>query len=312
MAATLRRCMTLPLTPPLPMASAACRPVLDSCASGFLIVFEITRPSTTFESSITLSSSRWHARPSSESGVAMSFTSIGGARSHCISRLCLAMASKRSDRALGSSKVFPSAVLGHDTLITTKSAKGANVLKLCTKSSTAAGPTIAGLCVLAMLIPIGAPPSTEVKVLRRAATHAAPSLFRPMQLMTAWSLGIRQHRGLSFPAAGSAEMDPTSAKPICMKPNRYKGTSAAFLSNPAAIPTGVSKTSRPSNSSCRRFGPDEVDCAAGGRNSQSRGSLAWDGSSSSRHACRSSPAWSVKVCAVSASVCMTIGATKVV
>ena len=35
------------------------------------------------------------------------------------------------------------------------------------------------------------------------------------------------------------------------------------------MPEDTTKASRPSNNSCRRFGPDEVDCAAGGRNSQS-------------------------------------------
>jgi hypothetical protein len=64
-----------------------------------------------------------------------------------------------------------------------------------------------------------------------------PSLLKPKRLMAAWSSVRRKRRGLALPVCGRGVAPPTSRKP---KPVRDSGAMAsAFLSNPAARPTGL-------------------------------------------------------------------------
>mmetsp|Transcript_91583 Transcript_91583/g.161471 ORF Transcript_91583/g.161471 Transcript_91583/m.161471 type:complete len:200 (+) Transcript_91583:578-1177(+) len=197
-----------------------------------------------------------------------------------------------------------------------KSACGARAWKLETKSATAASPRISGLCVLAMLTPRGAWSGTlrnAVKLSRREAMAAEPSLLRPRRLITALSPVNRKHRGFSLPSAGSAETDPTSLKPRPgIAPRRYKGTSSAFLSKPAAMPKGLSKQSLPPRSSWRSDGPDGEDEGLAGRRSQSTlETPVHAGSARSRNSCSLCATESARLCAVSGSNCITSGAMKV-
>ena len=71
---------------------------------------------------------------------------------------------------------------------------------------------------------------------RRARARSKPSLLKPNRLMTAASSGRRNRRGRALPSCGRGVSVPTSTKP---KPSLSiaPGTSA-FLSNPAARPSG--------------------------------------------------------------------------
>src|SRR2546430_1151739 len=81
---------------------------------------------------------------------------------------------------------------------------------------------------------------------RREATASAPSLLKPMRLITPEISGTRKSRGFGFPGCAFAVTVPISAKP---KPRpSHAGSTSAFLSKPAARPTGFGnfnpKTSR--------------------------------------------------------------------
>ena len=73
----------------------------------------------------------------------------------------------------------------------------------------------------------------------RAAMASAPSLLKPMRLITPSSRSSRNSRGRGLPACGFGVTVPTSTKP---KPSRSNesGTSA-LLSKPAAMPIGLEK-----------------------------------------------------------------------
>ena len=73
----------------------------------------------------------------------------------------------------------------------------------------------------------------------RLATISAPSLLKPSRLMTASSSGSRKRRGLGLPGCARAVTVPISAKP---KPSAsHAGRATAFLSKPAASPSGAGK-----------------------------------------------------------------------
>ena len=95
-------------------------------------------------------------------------------------------------------------------------------------------------------------PPRPRRALSRASAAAWPSLLKPMRLMTASSSGRRNSRGLGFPACGFGVTVPISVKP---KPSASmaSGTSA-FLSKPAARPSGLEKL-RPKASTARRASP---------------------------------------------------------
>src|SRR5699024_8977357 len=87
---------------------------------------------------------------------------------------------------------------------------------------------------------------------RRGATWSAPSLLKPMRLRSARCSGIRNRRGRSLPTWPWAVTVPTSTKPnpIAASPVAI----VAFLSNPAAIPSGEA-ISRPKTSVRYPAGP---------------------------------------------------------
>ncbi len=75
----------------------------------------------------------------------------------------------------------------------------------------------------------------------RAAIASAPSLLKPKRLIAARSSVSRNRRGRGLPGCGRGVAAPTSRKP---KPARISGASAtAFLSKPAARPTGLGSAS---------------------------------------------------------------------
>ena len=68
-------------------------------------------------------------------------------------------------------------------------------------------------------------------------TASAPSLLKPSRLITASSASSRNRRGRGLPGCGSGVTVPTSTKP---KPSRSSASgTSAFLSKPAAMPTGL-------------------------------------------------------------------------
>jgi len=71
----------------------------------------------------------------------------------------------------------------------------------------------------------------------RFATTCTPSLLKPIRFRMAPSSGMRNNRGLGLPFCGRGVTVPISAKP---KPSSGRAsTIVAFLSNPAASPTGL-------------------------------------------------------------------------
>mmetsp|Transcript_113177 Transcript_113177/g.316246 ORF Transcript_113177/g.316246 Transcript_113177/m.316246 type:complete len:311 (-) Transcript_113177:277-1209(-) len=309
MAAVLRARSGLPLRPPRPIAATSPLPASVSGTSRSPAVFETTKPSTVPEVRATSTSSRRRRRPSSPRTGGESFRSTGAVWSAQALRAARMRASK-AVKVSRSSKVFPSAVFGQETLSTRKSEWGYKRPKLVTKSSSAASPRIVGLCVFVMFTPRGArggPPGTsfrEEKLWSLSAITSEPSLFSPILLMTASSLGTRKHRGFGLPSEGRAEMEPTSAKPKpLMAPTLSSGTSSAFLSKPAATPNGVSNRSRPPNISCLIDGPEDTAADAGGRKSQSNGNgPVQEGSANIRTDCSNLTACTVARCANSGSV----------
>mmetsp|Transcript_4200 Transcript_4200/g.12315 ORF Transcript_4200/g.12315 Transcript_4200/m.12315 type:complete len:313 (-) Transcript_4200:191-1129(-) len=308
MAAVLRACSGRPLRPPRPISCTRALPASDSGTSRPPTVFETTKPSTPCSRAISTSCLS-PSRPSGVSGGGESFSSNGGPAFERAEFTAPSSARKLS----GSSKVLPSSVFGQETFRTTKSPRGASRWKLWTKSSTAASPRIAGSWVFARFTPTGAraAPSaarpSAANPSKRAATASAPSLFRPMRFTTALSSSMRKRRGRVLPVLGRAETDPTSAKPRPgSMPKRYNGTSSAFLSKPAAMPTGLSK--RRPNRFCTRSGPDV--CAGGlpGRSSQSSGLVPVQaGSSSMPSRCQPAAMRSVSRCARSGSIRKSTG-----
>ena len=76
--------------------------------------------------------------------------------------------------------------------------------------------------------------------LSRSATAAAPSLLKPSRFTMAWSATSRCRRGRALPGCGTAVTVPTSTNP---KPSAANASAArAFLSNPAARPSGLGKS----------------------------------------------------------------------
>ena len=121
-------------------------------------------------------------------------------------------ASSSASSAAGSSNVLPSAVLGHDTLSTRRSAWGRRRSTDCRKSSTPAAPRMSGLCVFATFTARTNSGGQSVRA-SRAATASAPSLLRPIRLTSARSSGRRNALGCGLPPEASAVTEPTSAKP---------------------------------------------------------------------------------------------------
>ena len=75
----------------------------------------------------------------------------------------------------------------------------------------------------------------------RRSTASAPCELKPSRLITPASASSRNSRGRGLPACGFGVMVPTSTKP---KPTRSSASgTSAFLSKPAAIPTGFGKLS---------------------------------------------------------------------
>ena len=75
----------------------------------------------------------------------------------------------------------------------------------------------------------------------RAAAASIPALLNPKRLITARSSLSRNRRGRGLPGCGRGVTAPTSMNP---NPARASGASAsAFLSNPAANPTGLGRRS---------------------------------------------------------------------
>jgi len=68
---------------------------------------------------------------------------------------------------------------------------------------------------------------------------SAPGLLNPIRLMSARCLPSRNMRGLGFPSCGCNVMPPISDQPKPRCPHWSKHS--AFLSIPAARPTGLSK-----------------------------------------------------------------------
>jgi len=69
---------------------------------------------------------------------------------------------------------------------------------------------------------------------------SAPSLLKPSRLISAPCSGSRKMRGRGLPGCGWSVTVPTSRKP---NPSAARnGIISAFLSNPAAIPIGESKS----------------------------------------------------------------------
>lgn len=68
------------------------------------------------------------------------------------------------------------------------------------------------------------------------SAYSAPLLLKPIRLMIALSSSSRNSRGFGFPDCGLGVMVPTSIPPNpCFN---SVGMHSAFLSNPAASPTG--------------------------------------------------------------------------
>ncbi|MNN62736.1 hypothetical protein D3C81_1780620 [compost metagenome] len=82
----------------------------------------------------------------------------------------------------------------------------------------------------------------------RPAIASAPLLLKPIRLISASSGSRRNRRGLSLPGWPFGVTVPTSIKPKPMDEN--PPTASAFLSRPAASPTGVGKC-RPNRSTAR-------------------------------------------------------------
>ena len=81
------------------------------------------------------------------------------------------------------------------------------------------------------------------RFLSRAAICSMPSLLKPKRLIAALSSVSRKSRGLGLPGCGSGVAAPTSIKP---KPDAKRPlTACAFLSKPAASPTGLGNSSEP-------------------------------------------------------------------
>ena len=74
---------------------------------------------------------------------------------------------------------------------------------------------------------------------KREATASHPSLLNPKRLISACWWGYRKRRGLGLPGCGRAVTVPISANP---NPSASQaGRARAFLSIPAARPTGLGK-----------------------------------------------------------------------
>ena len=83
----------------------------------------------------------------------------------------------------------------------------------------------------------------------RLSAASAPCELKPSRLITPWSASSRNSRGRGLPGCGSGVMVPTSTKP---KPTRSRASgTSAFLSKPAAMPTGFGKLSPNTRSASR-------------------------------------------------------------
>ena len=92
---------------------------------------------------------------------------------------------------------------------------------------------------LPMFTPTGAGRHSSSR--SRPAMACMPSLLNPKRLISAACSGSRKARGLSLPGWGRGVTVPTSTAP---KPSAKSPTMAsAFLSSPAATPTGLGKSS---------------------------------------------------------------------
>ena len=84
-------------------------------------------------------------------------------------------------------------------------------------------------------------PPRWLRAASRRSTTSPPSLLKPMRLITASSRSSRNSRGRGLPVCGFGVTVPISTKP---KPSRSSASGAsAFLSKPAAMPTGLGKFS---------------------------------------------------------------------
>src|SRR4051812_13069273 len=95
----------------------------------------------------------------------------------------------------------------------------------------------------------------------RADTASSPSLLKPSRFTSARSSGSRNRRGRGFPACGFGVTVPTSTN---AKPWRSSAAKAsAFLSKPAASPSGCGRA-RPASRQRRRGGGGQGCSRRGG------------------------------------------------
>ena len=84
-------------------------------------------------------------------------------------------------------------------------------------------------------------PPRLARAASRASTAERPSLLKPRRLITASSASSRNTRGRGLPSCGRKVTVPISTKP---KPSRSSASgTCAFLSKPAAMPSGLGKFS---------------------------------------------------------------------
>ncbi len=139
---------------------------------------------------------------------------------------------------------------------------------------------------LSLLAPILTPtmPPAWARAASRRSTRSAPSLLKPSRLITAWSRSSRNRRGRGLPICGCGVTVPTSTKP---KPSRSRASgTSAFLSKPAAIPTGLGKLSPKARTAS--LGSSAVSFTKGGIFSAAIASRCASSASSNRNSGRAS------------------------
>jgi hypothetical protein len=148
-------------------------------------------------------------------------------------RVCITPASS-ADSAAAPCRSRSFSVFGDETLTVAKSTCGPHSASTCAKSAARSALSLLAPRFRPTIAPAGRSAS-------RAAISWAPSLLKPKRLIAARSAASRNSRGRGLPGCGRGVAAPTSMKP---KPLRDSGRRAvAFLSNPAASPTGFGRSS---------------------------------------------------------------------
>ena len=144
-------------------------------------------------------------------------------------RTCITPSSNAA-KAIGPCKSRSFSVLGEDTFTVAKSTYGPACFNTVAKSSAR--------LELVLFAPRFRPTGMPMpRLLRRAAIASQPWLLKPKRLIEARSSLRRNSRGFGLPGCAIGVAAPTSIKP---KPALDKGaTTSAFLSKPAAKPTGL-------------------------------------------------------------------------